>query len=169
MAYADTFRVITRLDVFTPDPRSRQVALRLSYKVDWLSKPFGIYRVMNPVVHDKVEKDFDKLPAWYEAGRMSYLAGLETGLYELPSEMPSWEWRSHAQNKSFRRLINKVWDYITSKPTLFTHTTRSNFNPDIFTDIDTIRVDTELFRRVYSAWSFSQHKCWLHLSHNLIS
>ena len=91
MAYADTFRVITRLDVFTPDPRSRQVVLRLSYNIDWLSKPFGIYRVMNPVVHDKVKKDLDKLPAWYEASRTSYLNGLETGFYELPSEIPYWE------------------------------------------------------------------------------
>ena len=91
MAYADTFRVITRLDVFTPHPKSRQVVLRLSYNIDWLSKPFGIYRVMNPVVHDKVKKDFDKLPAWYEASRINYLSGLETGLYELPSEMPYWE------------------------------------------------------------------------------
>ena len=52
MAYADRFRVVAKWDIFTADPRSQQVVLRQSYAIHWLDKPFGIWKIIDPLAHE---------------------------------------------------------------------------------------------------------------------
>ena len=91
VVYADRFRVYAKWDIYSPDPRSQQVILRQSYGINWLSKPFGVWRVIDPLASSKFEKTLDREPTWYRNSKEQYLAGLESGIYELPLDEPYWE------------------------------------------------------------------------------
>jgi len=89
--YSDRFRMLAKWDIFTPDPRSQQVVLRHSYRINWLNKPFAVWRLIEPVAFNKMNKSLDTLPGWYKSHKEEYLLGLETGVYDLPEEPPYWE------------------------------------------------------------------------------
>ena len=89
--YTDRFRMEAKWDIYSPDPKSQQVILRQSYKIQWLTKPFGVWRIIDPLASKKMEKALDKEPAWYRSSSHEYLTGLESGIYELPFEPPYWE------------------------------------------------------------------------------
>ena len=91
MAYADRFRVMARWDILSPDERSNRVVLRQSYAVEWLDKPWGLWQIIDPLAHEQMEEDSDQLPEWYERSRVNYLEGLDSGLFEVPKELPFWE------------------------------------------------------------------------------
>ena len=76
MPYADRFRIENKWDIFTPDPKSQQVILRESYAVNWLDKPFGVGKVMDPILHEQYETNDDKNPAWYKIKSHEYVGGL---------------------------------------------------------------------------------------------
>jgi hypothetical protein len=41
-------------EMFSPDPQSNQVVFRCVYKIDWLSKPFGIWKMINSSIVSRV-------------------------------------------------------------------------------------------------------------------
>ena len=89
--YADRYQMWAKWDIFTPDPRSQQVIMRQSYQLEWLARPFAVWRIIGPVQTGKMEKSLDTLPNWFKNRKEEYLAGLETGEIELPSQKPYWE------------------------------------------------------------------------------
>ena len=91
MKYADRFRIETKWDILTPDPKSQQVAMRQSFKINWLDKPFGVWKIMDQILHDQFEKKSSNVQAWYKSINQEYISGLESELYAPPSEKPYWE------------------------------------------------------------------------------
>ena len=85
MAYADRFRVVAKWDIFTPDPRSQQVVLRQSYAIHWLDKPFGVWKIIDPLAHEQMEEDSEKSPKWFKETAATYKKGLKSGIYSPPS------------------------------------------------------------------------------------
>lgn len=50
----DKFKYLESCEVFSDDPRSNQVVLRCGYKIDWISKPFGIWQIIENSVRTRV-------------------------------------------------------------------------------------------------------------------
>jgi len=59
--------------------------------LNWIKKPFAVWRIIEPLAYKKMERALDTLPNWYRSKKEQYLVGLEAGKFELPLEKPYWE------------------------------------------------------------------------------
>ena len=70
---SDSFVYNENWEIFTVDPESKQVALRISYKVDWVSKPWGFWRLINRAIQDKVAVDMKAAREWFDMRATDFL------------------------------------------------------------------------------------------------
>lgn len=49
----------------TSDPLANQVVVRMSYRIEWISKPFGVWSIINSQVQSQIATTSKKLETWY--------------------------------------------------------------------------------------------------------
>ena len=64
--------------------------MRQSFTINWLEKPFYVWRIIEPQVQSSFMNDASQIPAWFEARRAEYLEGFEAGEYGLPIDLLNW-------------------------------------------------------------------------------
>ena len=61
----DDFEIMENWEVMTSDPLANQVVVRMSYKIEWISKPFGVWSIINSQVKSQIVAKSQKLESWY--------------------------------------------------------------------------------------------------------
>ncbi len=51
--------------------------MRHTYMINWIEKPFAVWRIIEPIANKKMERSLDVLPNWYKTKKNEYLVGLE--------------------------------------------------------------------------------------------
>ena len=64
--------------------------MRQSFTINWLDKPFYVWRVIEPQARSLFENEASLIPAWFEARRVEYLEGFKAGEYGLPDDLLNW-------------------------------------------------------------------------------
>lgn len=58
----------------TVDPQSNQVVVRMTYSINWLSKPFGIWNLVRDAIESKVKDSEKVFKEWFPARANEYIA-----------------------------------------------------------------------------------------------
>jgi hypothetical protein len=69
----DDFKYIETWEIFSADPQSNQVVLRCGFKIDWLSKPFGIWSLADSMIKSRVRESEKSLKTWFPAKANDFL------------------------------------------------------------------------------------------------
>jgi len=67
------FKCLESWEIFSADPRSNQTVLRLSFRIKWLSKPFGIWSVADSKIKAGVKKVEKEITTWFNQAAIDFL------------------------------------------------------------------------------------------------
>ena len=69
----DDFKYVESWEIFSADPQSNQVVLRCGFKIDWLSKPIGIWSLADSMIKSRVRESEKSLKTWFPARANDFL------------------------------------------------------------------------------------------------
>jgi hypothetical protein len=61
----DSLKVMMNWEVLTTDPSSEHVAIRISYHIEWLYKPFGFWRFVESETNKKLLNSAKLVAGWF--------------------------------------------------------------------------------------------------------
>lgn len=67
------FKYFEKREILSPDPRSNQVVVRCQYKVVWLSHPFGVWKIIDNAVANRIKDSEKILKTWFPAKAKDFL------------------------------------------------------------------------------------------------
>ena len=67
------FKYFEKREILSPDPRSNQVVVRCQYKVVWLSHPFGVWKIIDNAVANRIKDSEKILKTWFPAKARDFL------------------------------------------------------------------------------------------------
>jgi hypothetical protein len=60
-------------EIFTPDARSNQTVFRKTSKIEWISKPFGLWQIIEDGVKKRGRESGIILTSWFKNKALEYI------------------------------------------------------------------------------------------------